>query len=138
MIILQFNMMRWIGIEHTQKNNGKDKWYSQKDFWSFQTKVINIFLKSSWNVFMHSLGVYARTSNIVWLCMLLRFHYTNSDQFSLVFFFLIQDYLPYVSVGEVQLYMKSLFQALSNVHSHHVIHRDIKPSNFLYHRETRR
>lgn len=48
------------------------------------------------------------------------------------------DYLPYVSVGEVQLYMKSLFQALSNVHSHHVIHRDIKPSNFLYHRETRR
>ena len=40
--------------------------------------------------------------------------------------------------AEVQCYMRALFTALRNVHSHHVIHRDIKPSNFLYHRDSGR
>ena len=48
---------------------------------------------------------------------------------------LTQDYLPHVTVQEVQEYMKALFLALKNVHSHRIIHRDIKPSNFLYDRQ---
>ena len=40
--------------------------------------------------------------------------------------------------SEVQRYMRALFTALCNVHSHRVIHRDIKPSNFLYNRDTAR
>ena len=49
-----------------------------------------------------------------------------------------QDYLPVMTPSEVQRYMRALFTALCNVHSHRVIHRDIKPSNFLYNRDTAR
>ena len=50
----------------------------------------------------------------------------------------LQDYIHLMTPAEVQCYMRALFIALCNVHSHHVIHRDIKPSNFLYHRDSGR
>ncbi len=43
-----------------------------------------------------------------------------------------------MGVAEVRFYVRALFEALRNVHSHAIIHRDIKPSNFLYNREAKR
>jgi hypothetical protein len=42
------------------------------------------------------------------------------------------DFIPFMTIDETRQYMKALFLALQQVHSHHIIHRDIKPSNFLY------
>ena len=49
-----------------------------------------------------------------------------------------QDFLYLMTPAEVQRYMRGLFTALRNVHSHHIIHRDVKPSNFLYDRQSSR
>ena len=43
-----------------------------------------------------------------------------------------KDFFSTLTLDEVSVYMKSLFQALASVHKLGIIHRDIKPSNCLY------
>ncbi|ROV87136.1 hypothetical protein VSDG_09993 [Cytospora chrysosperma] len=49
-----------------------------------------------------------------------------------------RDYFRNMTVPDMAVYLRSLFTALSAVHSHRIIHRDIKPTNFLYDPSTQR
>jgi len=49
-----------------------------------------------------------------------------------------KDYLGYLTVEQIRVYLIRLFSALAHVHSNNIIHRDIKPSNFLFSPETGR
>ena len=43
-----------------------------------------------------------------------------------------REYFRHMTVPDMQIYFRSLFTALSEVHAKDIIHRDIKPTNFLY------
>jgi cell division control protein 7 len=43
-----------------------------------------------------------------------------------------RDYFRQMTVPDMQIYFRSLFTALAEVHAKGILHRDIKPTNFLY------
>lgn len=47
-------------------------------------------------------------------------------------------YFRKMTVPDMAIYLRSLFTALSFVHSRHILHRDVKPTNFLYDPATQR
>ncbi|TPX34150.1 hypothetical protein SmJEL517_g03136 [Synchytrium microbalum] len=49
-----------------------------------------------------------------------------------------RDYFHMMSLDEIKIYCRELFEALKHVHSKNIIHRDVKPSNFLYSRPRKR
>lgn len=49
-----------------------------------------------------------------------------------------RDYFLDLSNDEIKMYMKTLLEAMSYIHTRWIIHRDVKPSNFLYSRTKRR
>eukprot|EP00474_Spongospora_subterranea_P002113 CRZ02571.1 hypothetical protein [Spongospora subterranea] len=53
--------------------------------------------------------------------------YFQHDQF--------REYYNKLTLNELKLYLRALFESLAFIHSQGIIHRDIKPSNFLYNRK---
>jgi cell division control protein 7 len=49
-----------------------------------------------------------------------------------------RDYFRQMTVSDMQIYFRSLFTALAEVHALGILHRDIKPTNFLYEPNKRR
>lgn len=43
-----------------------------------------------------------------------------------------QAFYKYMDAGHIQVYMKSLLQALKDIHQRGIVHRDVKPANFLF------
>jgi len=83
------------------------------------------FLSSICSKYVISLQSFIRHNDHVALIM----PFFNHDSF--------QDYVRVLSIEEIQVYMKSLFSALTAVHAHGIIHYDVKPNNVLFHRKTR-
>ena len=47
-----------------------------------------------------------------------------------------KELLMNISIDQIRIYMKALFESLEHLHKHGVIHRDIKPGNFLFNSQT--
>jgi cell division control protein 7 len=49
-----------------------------------------------------------------------------------------RSYFRHMSVPDMQIYFRSLFTGLAEVHAKGILHRDIKPTNFLYEPDKKR